>query len=195
MRPGHRGQRSASTSEAPRSVVRARHRSCAGGGAASLNPNSDGVVLFFCVLRGGVGLLLFYCVFVDRGGEVMGDGLAGADQTLTTSPTSLARCRGLPPPPLPLGVGLQSPALLPHIPELSRLKSAEAFREECGVFYDTFPFFSNPLLRPISPAGKRVKMSQPAPDFLAPSSPLSPCRIHPSVWPTVAAHLCPRMTC
>lgn len=62
-----------------------------------------------------VVLLCFF--FVDRGGEVMGDGLAGADQTLTTSPTSLARCCGLPPPP-PLGVGLQSPVLLPHIPEL-----------------------------------------------------------------------------
>lgn len=52
------------------------------------------------------------------------------------------------------------------------------------------------------PVGKRVKISQPAPYFSFSPSSLrslslspSPCRIHPSVSPTVAAHLCPGMTC
>lgn len=96
MRPGHRGQRSASTSEALRSVVRARHCTCghAGWRRGRLLEFEFG---WYCVLHSGVGLLLFNCFFMDRGrgGEVMGDGLAGADQTLTTSPTSLTRCRGL----------------------------------------------------------------------------------------------------
>lgn len=63
MRPGHRGQRSASTSAALRSVVRARHCTCghAGGwwwGARRLFEFEFG---WFRLLHSGVGLLLFYC--------------------------------------------------------------------------------------------------------------------------------------
>lgn len=104
-----------------------------GGGGGSLNSNLDGFVcstaeLGYCYFIVGCFFFILGLLFVDRGrgGEVMGDGLAGADQTLTTSPTSLTRCRGPLPPSSP-GERLQPPALLPHIPELSRLKSAEDF--------------------------------------------------------------------
>lgn len=113
----------------------------------------------------------------------------GKDQTLTTSPASPTR--GLPPLP-PRWVTwwvLRCSSLLPHrIPELS-LKLLGVFEEEGGAGGVTSCV-----------ENKRVKVLQSAPwlTFLSPpllSSPLSPCRIHPSVSPTVAAHLCPGMTC
>lgn len=63
----------------------------------------------WCLVCGGVlkcGLsYCFYCFFRGWGGKVvlatMGDGRMGTDQTLTTSPASVTRRRGL--SPLSLG--------------------------------------------------------------------------------------------
>lgn len=145
-------------------------------------------------------------------------------QTLTTSPASLTHVAAgctpsfLPPlssssPPSSLP-DLMSPPLLLSPAFLNFLKKYLVFFvgvEGGGPFLFCVVYVS-PLIktealwwiRSISwcPVGKRVKISQPAPYFSFSPSSLrslslspSPCRIHPSVSPTVAAHLCPGMTC
>lgn len=145
-------------------------------------------------------------------------------QTLTTSPASLTHVAAgctpsfLPPlssssPPSSLP-DLMSPPLLLSPAFLNFLKKYLVFFvgvEGGGPFLFCVVYVS-PLIktealwwiRSISwcPVGKRVKISQPAPYFSFSPSSLrslslspSPCRIHPSVSPTVAVHLCPGMTC
>lgn len=82
----------------------------------------------------------------------MGDGLAGAEQTLTTSPARLTRCRPLPSPsPSP---GERPPPPSPphtHSRTLSRLESAEDFGDRIRPVPLPTPLAGSPVSR--SPAG------------------------------------------